>query len=172
MAFGLLTDEQYEKVLSGVCAFNSCITYSFTGASIPVTAKTISIKYFENNADFVNPTLSETLTQALRDRFSSQSSLTLIPNGGDLQFEGKITEYKTSPQAITGDDVAALTRLTVTVNVKYTNLIEPGNDFETNFTAYEEYSSDLDLTTVQDGLVEALKEILIDDIFNKAVVNW
>ncbi len=151
---------------------NSCISYSFTGASIPLAAKTISINYFENNADFVNPTLSETITTGLRNRFTSQSSLTLIPSGGDLQFEGEITNYRTSPQAIQGNDFAALTRLTVTIRVKFTNLIEPDKNFETNFTAYEDYSSDLDLTSVQDGLVDVIKEILIDDIFNKAVVNW
>lgn len=150
---------------------NSCISYSFTGASIPADARTISIAYFENNADFVNPTLSEILTQALRDRFASQSSLNLVPSGGDLQFEGKITTYRTSPQAIQGD-VAAQNRLTVSVSVKFTNLIEPNTNFETNFTAYQDYASDLDLITVQDGLIEEIKKILIDDIFNKAVVNW
>ncbi len=160
------------SLLLSVFGFNSCVTYSFTGASIPVSAKTISIEYIENNADFVNPTLSETLTQALRDRFSSQSSLTLITNGGDLQFSGEITNYKTSPQAIQGDDFAALTRLSVTVKIKYTNLIEPENDFNTSFTAYEDYDSAMDLTSVQDGLIEVIKEMLIDDIFNKAVVNW
>lgn len=159
-------------MMLSVFTFNSCVTYSFTGASIPVAARTISIEYFENNADFVNPTLSEILTQALRDRFSSQSSLTLIPSGGDLQFVGEITDYETSPQAIQGDDVAALTRLTITVRIKYSNIIEPENDFETSFTAYEDYDSELDLTSVQDGLVDALKDILIDDIFNKSVVNW
>ena len=160
------------SLLLSVFSFNSCITYGFTGASIPVSAKTISIEYIENNADFVNPTLSETLTQALRDRFSSQSSLTLISNGGDLQFSGEITNYKTSPQAIQGDDFAALTRLSVTVKIKYTNLIEPENDFETSFTAYEDYDSAEDLTSVQDGLIEVIKDMLIDDIFNKSVVNW
>ena len=150
---------------------NSCISYSFTGASIPADARTISIAHFENNADFVNPTLSEILTQALRDRFASQSSLNLVPSGGDLQFEGKITTYRTSPQAIQGD-VAAQNRLTVSVSVKFTNLIEPNTNFETNFTAYQDYASDLDLVTVQDGLIEEIKKILIDDIFNKAVVNW
>lgn len=159
-------------ILFSTSLLSSCITYSFTGASIPPNAKTISISYFENNADFINPTLSETLTSALKDRFTSQSSLTLIPNGGDLQFEGQITNYKTSPQAIQGDDFAALTRLTVTVKIKFTNLIEPENNFETSFTAYEDYNSELDLVTVQDGLIETIKEMLIDDIFNKAVVNW
>ncbi|MFH0999843.1 MAG: LptE family protein [Bacteroidota bacterium] len=151
---------------------NSCITYSFTGASIPVSAKTISIAYIENNADFVNPTLSETLTTALRNRFTAQTSLTLIPSGGDLQFEGEITNYSTSPQAIQGDDYAALTRLTVSVRIKFINLVEPDKNYETTFSAYEDFNSDLNLTSVQDGLIEVIKVILIDDIFNKAVVNW
>lgn len=159
-------------LLLSAIMLNSCISYSFTGASIPLTAKTISIGYFENNADFVNPTLSETLTQALRDRFISQSSLDLIPSGGDLQFEGEITSYKISPQAIQSNDVAAKTRLTVSVRVKFTNLIEPENNFETTFSSYEEYDSGSDLVSVQDALVETIKELLIDDIFNKAVVNW
>ena len=156
----------------GTFALNSCITYSFTGASIPISAKTISIVQFVNNADFVNPTLSETLTTALRNSFSSQTSLTLIPSGGDLQFEGEITTYATSPQAIQGDDYAALTRLTITVRVKFKNLIEPDKDFETSFSAYEDFNSELNLVSVQDGLIDVIKVFLIDDIFNKAVVNW
>jgi len=159
-------------LMLSVFMLNSCISYKFTGASIPVSAKTFSVSYFENNADFVNPTLSETLTQALRDRFISQSSLDLIPSGGDLQFEGEITSYKVSPQAIQSNDVAAKTRLTVSVHVKFTNLIEPESNFETTFSAYEEYESGMDLVGIQDALVETIKELLIDDIFNKSVVNW
>ncbi len=159
-------------MLMSFAALNGCGIYSFTGASIPVDAKTISIAYLENNADFVNPTLSETLTQALRDRFTSQTSLVLVPNNGDLQFSGEITSYKITPQAIQGDDYAALTRLTVGVRIKYTNIKEPENNFETSFSAYSDYDSSQDLVTVQDGLVDEIKEILIDDIFNKSVVNW
>jgi hypothetical protein len=159
-------------ILLSFFALNGCRIYSFTGASIPADAKTISIEYLENNADFVNPTLSETLTQALRDRFTSQTSLVLVPNNGDLQFSGEITSYKITPQAIQGDDFAALTRLTVSVRIKFTNVKEPENNFETSFSAYSDYDSTQDLVTVQDGLVDEIKEILIDDIFNKSVVNW
>jgi hypothetical protein len=159
-------------LLWSVFLFNSCISISFTGASIPAAAKTLSIAYIENNADFVNPTLSEVLTSALRDRFSAQTSLDIIPAGGDLQFEGAITSYKTSPQSIQSTDIAAQTRLTVSVRIKFTNLIEPQNNFETTFTAYSDYNSELDLATVQDALIAQIKEMLIDDIFNKAVVNW
>lgn len=155
-----------------VIGLNSCISYSFTGASIPPEAKTISIQYIDNQADFVVPTLSESLTTAIKDRFSSQTSLELVNKNGDLQIEGVITEYSTTPQAITGNETAALTRLTVSVKIKYTNTIEPEKDYETTFSRYEEYDSSLDLVSVQDGLIESLNEMLVDDIFNKAVVNW
>jgi len=153
-------------------SFSSCVSYSFTGASIPPEAKTISVQYFDNNADFVNPTLSESITTAIKDRFTNQTSLILVRQSGDLQIEGVITDYKSTPQAITVGQTAALTRLTITVKVTFVNLLEPENNFETSFSRYEDYNSTDDLAEVQDGLVEIINEMLVDDIFNKAVVNW
>lgn len=152
--------------------FTSCISYSFTGASIPPEAKTISIDYIDNQAQLVVPTLSESFTTSLRDRFTSQTSLELVNNNGDLQIEGVITDYNTTPQAITGNETAALNRLTVTVKIKFVNTIEPDKNYETTFSRYEDYDSGQDLSSVQDGLIETINEMLIDDIFNKAVVNW
>ena len=149
-----------------------CGVYSFTGASIPPGAKTISIAYFVNNAQFVEPTLSQSLTDALRDRFQSQTDLDLIKEGGDLQMEGSITDYSTRPVAIQGNETAALNRLSITVKVKYTNTLEPEKDFDASFTRYEDYSSSQDLSAVKDQLILIINENLVDDIFNKAVVNW
>jgi len=159
-------------IVLGIIIFTSCVTYSFTGASIPPEAKTISIDYFENHADFVNPTLSEALTTAIKDRFTSQTSLVLVRQNGDLQLSGTITKYVSSPQAISGNETAALNRLSVSIKVKFVNQIEPDKNYETTFTRYEEYNSDYDLTEVQDALTESINEMLVDDIFNKAVVNW
>jgi hypothetical protein len=149
-----------------------CGVYSFTGASIPPDAKTISIVYFVNNAQYVEPSLSQSLTDALRDRFQSQTSLDFVKDGGDLQLEGAITEYSTKPVAIQGNETAALNRLTITVKVKFTNLIDPSRDFETPFTRFEDYPSDQDLSAVKDQLISQINDALVDDIFNKAVVNW
>lgn len=155
-----------------VLSLTSCVSYSFTGASIPPEAKTISIQYFNNQADFVVPTLSESLTTDIKDRFTSQTSLVLVKQNGDLQIDGTITEYATSPQAITGDQEAALNRLSISVKVKFVNLIEPDKNYETTFTQYLDYDSTKDLADVQDGLIILINEMLVDDIFNKAVVNW
>lgn len=155
-----------------VFIIQSCVSYSFTGASIPPEAKTISVQYFDNQADFVNPTLSEDLTTAVKDRFTNQTDLILVRQKGDLQIEGVITEYRSTPQAITADQTAALTRLSITIKVKFVNLLEPENNFETSFTRYEDYDSSLDLAQVQDGLTALINIMLVDDIFNKSVVNW
>lgn len=147
--------------------------YSFTGASISPEAKTVSIAYFKNLAPLVNPTLSQSLTDALKDRFVGQTNLMLKDKNGDLQLEGEITDYNTQPIAIQGGvDKAALNRLTISVKVKYTNRIEEKQNFEMTFTRFEDYDSKKNLKDVEDGLVKQINDALVDDIFNKAVVNW
>jgi hypothetical protein len=159
-------------LLAFVLFSTGCGVYSFTGASIPPGAKTISISYFVNNAQYVEPSLSQSLTDALRDRFLSQTDLNFVSEGGDLQIEGLISDYTTRPVAIQGNETAALNRLSVTVKVKFTNTLDPDKDFDTPFTRYEDYPSDQDLSTVKDQLISTINENLVDDIFNKAVVNW
>lgn len=149
-----------------------CGVYSFTGASIPPGAKTISIAYFVNNAQFVEPTLSQSLTDALRDRFLSQTSLDFVNADGDLQLEGIITDFSTRPVAIQGDETAAMNRLTVQIRVKFTNLPDPTKDFENSFSRFVEYPSSQDFYAVKDQLIVEINEALVEDIFNKAVVNW
>ena len=156
-----------------VVFLSGCGVYSFTGASIPPGAETISIQYFPNNADLVEPSLSPSFTDALRDKFVSQTTLNLVENAGDLQISGEITGYKVSPVAITGDQIAAQNRLEITVNVDFVNTLEEDNSFyDERFSRYVDYDSDQDLSAVQQQLIDEINEILVEDIFNKAVVNW
>lgn len=151
---------------------SGCGIYSFTGASIPPEAKTVSIKYFPNNASLVEPTLSQIFTDALKDKFVSQTTLILVQKNGDLRLEGEITGYSTKPIAITGDQTAALNRLTITIKVKYVNTFDETKNFESSFNRYEDYPSSKNLSDVQETLITQINEMLIEDIFNKAVVNW
>jgi hypothetical protein len=157
---------------STLSLITGCKVYSFTGASIPPEAKTVSIRYIENNADMVEPTLSQELTDALRDRFISQTSLRLIPENGDLQLEGEIRKYEVTPVAIQGNETAALNRLTITIFIKFTNTIDPTKDFESSFSRFEDYQSDQDISQVKQVLIPTINAQLVDDIFNKSVVNW
>ena len=153
-------------------AFHGCGVYSFTGASIPPDARTISIDYFPNNAPLVEPTLSQLITDGLRDRFLSQTSLSLVNENGDLQISGVISDFSTRPMAIQGNETAALNRLTISVKITFVNTIDPSKDFESTFTRFEDYPSNQDLNSVKDQLIPTINEALVDDIFNKSVVNW
>ena len=163
---------------AAVCAVSLCVlaackvTYSLSGASIPADARTVSIPYFPNNATLVSPTLSSTLTDELQTRFMNQTKLQLVPENGDLAFQGEITNYTVMPVAVTSDDMAAMNRLAITVKVKFTNNIDPTFNYDQSFSAFQEYSSSLDLSTAESSLIPELVTQLVDDIFNAAVSNW
>ena len=155
------------------CALTGCkVTYSLSGASIPANAKTVSIPYFPNNATLVSPTLSSTLTDELQTRFTNQTKLELVPENGDLAFEGEITSYTVQPVAVTSNDMAAMNRLTITVKVRFIDGSGPAFDFNRSFSAFQEYPSSNDLSSVEGTLIPELGTQLGDDIFNAAVSNW
>lgn len=149
------------------------VNYSFTGASIAPDVKTVSVQYFKNNASLAPPTLSQTFTEALKDIFIAQTSLGVVPRDGDLSFEGEITQYMTMPVAIQANsDQAALNRLTITVAVRFKNAKDEKQKFETSFSRYADYASSQNLNAVQNQLIEEINQQLVQDIFNKAVINW
>lgn len=153
---------------------NACtMKYSFTGASIPPEAKTVSVQDFPNMAPLVNPLLSLALTEALKDRFVSETSLQIVRLDGDLDFSGTITRYETKPMAIqAGSDQAQENRLTISVKVKFTNRIDNKSSYEATFTRFQNYPSSQSLEDVQNTLATMIIEELVDDMYNKAVVNW
>jgi len=157
--------------LSGL--FISCkVKYSFTGADIPLEAKTVSVGFFQNNAPLANPTLSQTFTESLRDIFISQTKLNLVPVNADLQFEGSITGYDIRPVAIQANETASLNRLTITVSVQYKNSFDEKKNFDQNFTRFADYSSTEQLSSVEEGLISEINKQLVQDIFDRSFGNW
>jgi hypothetical protein len=148
------------------------VTYSFSGASISPQIKTISIQYFQNRASLVQPALSQYLTYALIDKCKSQTRLSIINGIGDVSFEGEITDYNTKPLTVSADAKAAMNRFTITVKIRFTNSVEPDLSFEQTFSRYQDYDSNLDLSQVESDLSNEIVKMLVEDIFNRAFVNW
>ena len=146
--------------------------YSLSGASIPEAAKTFSVAYFPNNTPMVSPTLSTTLTEALKDKFSRQTKLQMVEEGGDFAFEGEITGYASTTASVSSDNYALLNRLTITVRVKFTNAIDPNASFTQTFSQFTEYDSQQLLTDVQQSLDEEIVKQLVTDIFMASASNW
>ena len=146
--------------------------YSFSGASIPEAAKTFSVSYFPNNAPMVSPTLSTMLTESLKDKFSRQTKLQLVEEGGDFAFEGEITGYSSTTASVSSDYYAQLNRLTITVRVEFTNVVEPQNSFTQSFSQFADYDSQQLLTDIQSELDQQIVDQLVTDIFMAAAANW
>ena len=120
----------------------------------------------------VQPLLSQKFTDAIQDRFIQQTSLDLISTEGDIHFEGYISDYQVRPISISSNDQANQNRLSVKVFVRFDNKIEPSKSYEQSFSRFADFDSSLSLSSVEENLIDEIIIELIEDIFNKAVVNW
>lgn len=155
----------------GLC-LNGCGPYSFSGTSISSEVETVTIENFPNKASLVEPTLSQTFTQKLRDRFLRDTRLKQVENNGDLHFSGHITRYNVSSEGIQSNERAGRSRLSIEVKVNYRNAVNEDDNFEQTFSAYETFDSGTQLSAVQDQLIDDITDQLIQDIFNATVNNW
>jgi hypothetical protein len=134
--------------------------------------KTVSVQYFQNRASIVQPGLSQVMTDALIDKCKAQTKLEIVGGIGDVNFEGEITDYNTRPLTVAADNLAAMNRFTITIRVKYTNSVQPEFNFEKSFSQYQDYDSNLDLSQVEQNLVDIIIKLIVEEIFNAAFVNW
>jgi len=154
----------------------ACGVYSFTGTTI--TAESISISTFFNDASQGPANLGVTFTDQLRDYFQQNTTLSQVDSGGELQMEGTIASYRltpVAPSAAESDqsrDVASLTRLTITIKVEYVNLENEEFNFNKNFSQFADFNSDVGLTAVESTLIDEIFQQIILDIFNASVANW
>lgn len=151
----------------------SCGIYSFTGTSIQPDVKTITINYFEYKALKVNPSLSNQITEALKEKFTRLTRLEQVDMDGDLEIIGEVTGYDVKATAITANEQAAQNRLTVNVKITFIDRKYPENSFENkSFSAYEDFDATKTIDEVEAGLCEDIVEKLCEDMFNATVANW
>ena len=113
-------------------AIAGCGIYSFTGADIDYSkTKSFQVNYFQNNAAIVEPGMAREFTQQLQDLLLNQTGLDLVNSGGDLTYEGEITEYYIAPITATSQNTAAQNRLTISINVRFFNKNNEEKGYET-----------------------------------------
>lgn len=152
--------------------FSSCSVYNFTGAG-PINAKTFQVNYFQNTSELIEPGIERTFTLRLQDLIQNQTNLTLTNTDGDLMYEGEIVDYRISPMTSTADLTAAQNRLTITVNLRFSNKNKSEDDFEKRFSFFYDYPGEQQLTGSQ--LRTALDEIferITQDMFNDTLAKW
>lgn len=151
---------------------SNCSVYNFTGTG-KIDAKTFQVNYFQNVSELIEPGIDRDFTLRLQDLIQNQTNLNLTPTDGDLVYEGEIVDYRFSPMAATANITAAQTRLSVTVNLKFSNKNKPEDDFEKRFSFFVDYSGNQQL--VGSALKTALNEIferITQDMFNDTLAKW
>lgn len=154
--------------------FNACsVKYSMSGVSISKDKyKSFTVYFFPNRARLVNPTLSQSFTEGLKEKLLRQTWLNEEADGGNIEFEGQISAYNVRPMSIQANDQAAQNRLTIEVKVKYTNNVEPDLSFEKTYSQFEDFDSTQDLSSAEGELVPEILRKLFEDIFNDTIANW
>ncbi len=149
------------------------VSYSFNGASINYDeTKTIQIAEFPIRSSYVWGPMGPMFNNQLKDQFANHTKLEQVKRNGDLKLEGEIVRYEQRNKAVSAEGYSAMTELTMTVNVRFTNNKRHEQDFEQQFSASQSYETTQSLNSVQEELVTQMVKDLCDQIFNKAVANW
>ena len=157
--------------ISVLAFFISCGVYSPYGASTS-GAKSFSVSKFEAIHPLVSATSALSITESLVDRVQRQSVLKLVGNEGELQFSGKVVGWTVQPINVQGDETAGANRVTITVDVVYTNTLDENLSFQRNFSRFVDVSSSSDLFSIEDQIVDEIGELISQDIFNSSLGNW
>lgn len=160
-------------LFAALCVLLSgCWFYSFSGASIPDHLGTVAVPLVEDRSFGGTPGLDQVLTDFLIERFARQTRLDLEPdeNAADAVLTAAIESYRNEPVAVTGDEVAALNRVTISVQVRYLDQVEDEEVLARSFSQFEQYpAAEIDREAETAALV--LRQIA-DDIFTAATSDW
>ena len=149
------------------------VSSKFNGASIDYTkTKTIQIADFPIRSSYVWGPMGPLFNNELKDQFNSHTRLEQVRRNGDLKIEGEITRYEQRNKSVSSEGYSAMTELSMTVNVRFTNNVNHSEDFEQQFTAMQSYESTQSLNSVQEELVTRMVKDICEQIFNATVANW
>jgi hypothetical protein len=162
------------SILALLLQSQSCpVKYNLNGGRKFDDSVTVSVLPFVNSAPLAKATLPQTFGDDLRDALQ-KTKLTMIPKGGDLNYEGTITGYAVTPVSIQagGNNNTAQNRLTITINVKYTDAIDEKLNFDEGFSRYADFPSTQNLSAVEDQLIKDISDQIVQDILNKSINAW
>jgi len=165
----------YLGLMLAVSIFVSPGCYTLSGSAVPPAMRTINVAFFENNAPIVVGNLSQTFTEALKNRIRTTTRLSIVSGEGDANMSGAIIGYSYAPVSVQATNpnappIANASVLTITVRVKFVYDADKKLNFDQTFSKSTNFQGDI--TSQEQSLIKTISTQLIDDIFNKAFNNW
>ncbi|HSZ26110.1 MAG TPA: LptE family protein [Cytophagaceae bacterium] len=153
-------------------SLSSCGVYNFTGGQVPSDVKTISIQYIYNESGQGPPNLAQNMTEKLKTYYQSNTKLILVPSGADWKIEGKIVSYVSTGVSPTAQETSGSNRLTITAKISFTNTKDEKQNFESNFSFYQDYPAQKTLNSVESTLSGVILDQMVLDIYQKTTSTW
>lgn len=150
----------------------SCGVYSFKGATLSPDIKSVTVVNFTMSTAGGPANMALQFNEKMKEYYQRNTSLALLPSNGDMQLEGTITGYEVTPTAPTANDQAALNRLTITIQVKFTNNKDEEKNFDQSFSFFKDFSQSQTLSQVESRLIPTILDQIVQDIFNKSAGDW
>ena len=158
-------------LLLSLTACKSC-SYSLSGINIPADVNTFSVQYFNNQASYVNPSLSQKFTEQMKDKFLRETSLTLIGQDGDFKLSGSIVDYRTESVASDPNTGSSKNRFIMTVRVVFECPKHPEMNFTENISKFQEFNATETFQSIEASLSEQVSTQIIQEVFNKVALKW
>ncbi|AEI50738.1 LPS assembly lipoprotein LptE [Runella slithyformis] len=152
--------------------YTSCGIYSFSGTSLSPDIKSVTVVNFTMATAGGPSNMALQFNEKMKEYYQRNTSLALLPSNGDLQLEGNISGYEVIPAAPTANDQAALNRLTITIQVKFTNNKDEEKNFDQSFSFFKDFPQNQTLSQVESRLIPQILDQLVQDIFNKTAGDW
>ncbi len=149
-----------------------CGIYKFTSVEFNKDLKTFSIQNFTMATAGGPPNRTLNFNEKLKEYYQRNTDLKFRTSDGDLHLEGTIIAYELSPISATAGDKAAMNRLTITVQVKFTNKLQEEQNFDKDFSFYQDFPQDQSLSQVEPNLVPKILDQLVLNIFNSTAATW
>ncbi len=127
----------------------------------------------ESRASGGPPGLDRILTDALVSRFADRTRLSLEPDEteADAVVRATIEQYAIAPAAVTGDNVAALNRVSIGIRVVVYDRIEDRDLLDRTFSGADDFAPSDGLQGEADAAAAVLEQ-LARDAFTAATSDW
>jgi hypothetical protein len=146
--------------------------YSFKDTNIPKDVKTVRVNYFPNKARYVNPQLSQQLTERLRLKINNQTRLTNVQtDDAHYDISGWISDYSVTTAGVSNQQ-ASINRLTVTVHIILKNRLNEADNMEADVSRNFDFNAGLSINQAEAQLGDVIVRSMVDEMFNRIFSQW
>jgi outer membrane lipopolysaccharide assembly protein LptE/RlpB len=151
----------------------SSFSFRDTGG-MPEEWKTFTLKTLTLEAATCPLSFAAILSENLKDGVQNNTPLLLNTTfgNGEVNMEGKITQYLVTPLAVQGNNNASQNRLSMSL-VMTVNITKPKEEQWTmTSTRFADFSSGTNISEIETKLFEDISAQMVQDLINKLLSNW